>query len=287
MGKSFAEMKASLNANAEPDYSYPSQHKLKRYVQESRLLDDSLMTVVFNDNIELAQFVVNTILEREDLIVKQVKTQDTLKNLRGHSVRLDVHAVDDKGKHYNIEVQRASEGASFRRVRYNSSLLDCNNLPAGEDYDLLPDNYIIFITEKDILKGNKSVYHVDKFIRETGIVYDDGVHIIFANASSTEDNAIGKLMHDFRVINVDDMYYSIVARSVRKHKEDEEGDFGMCDLAKKVFKEEIAEAELKGKVEAKTEIIRMMYKNGLSLEVIASSTETSLTEVQRIIAVSK
>lgn len=123
--------------------------------------------------------VIRTILQRDDLIVKRVVTQDTLKNLKGHSVRLDIHAVDADNNHYNIEIQRAKEGANFRRARYNSSLLDSDNLPEGADYTMLPDNYIIFITETDVLKGGKAVYNIDKRIRETNQEFDDGVHILY------------------------------------------------------------------------------------------------------------
>ncbi len=36
---------------------------------------------------------------------------------------------------------------------------------------------IIYISECDFLKGNKTIYHVDKVLRETGTVIDDGLHV--------------------------------------------------------------------------------------------------------------
>ncbi len=60
-------------------------------VQELTLLDDVLMTAVFKDDTELTAFVLKIILNR-DLKVISVKVQDTLKNLKGRSVRLDIYA---------------------------------------------------------------------------------------------------------------------------------------------------------------------------------------------------
>lgn len=41
-------------------------------------------------------------------------------------MRLDILAVDEADRVYNIEVQRNDKGAGVKRARYNSSLLDAN-----------------------------------------------------------------------------------------------------------------------------------------------------------------
>lgn len=70
-----------------------------------RLLDDDFMTKVFEDK-ECAEILLQIILERKDLKVLRVQVQYTVKNLKGRSVRLDILAVDETGKIYDIEVQR-------------------------------------------------------------------------------------------------------------------------------------------------------------------------------------
>ena len=72
---------------------------------------------------------------------------------------------------YNIEVQRSDRGASEKRARYNSSLLDANLTDAGDDYDALNETYVIFITENDVLKAGLPIYHVDRTVREIGNVF--------------------------------------------------------------------------------------------------------------------
>ena len=57
--------------------------------------------------------------------------QYSIKNLQGRSVRLDILAADEQDRAYNIEVQRSDRGASEKRARYNSSLLDANLTSSG------------------------------------------------------------------------------------------------------------------------------------------------------------
>jgi len=112
-------------------------------IQAMRLMDDDFMTVVFDGDNEMTEFLLRILLNRDDLRVKKVTTQKEKRNLFGRSVRLDILAEDDKGKLYNVEVQRADEGASPKRVRYNQAMLDSHCLKKKEDFTQLPDLYII------------------------------------------------------------------------------------------------------------------------------------------------
>ena len=80
------------------------EENLKR-IKRFRLMDDSFMSVVFDNRPELTEFVLKIILDRDDIRVISVKTQYALNNLRGRSSRLDIFAEDNDGKKYNIEVQ--------------------------------------------------------------------------------------------------------------------------------------------------------------------------------------
>lgn len=66
-------------------------------IQQFRLIDDTFMSVVFQD-VDCTQFLVRTILQDDDLTVTRVETQNSLKNLRGRSVRLDITAHDAAGR---------------------------------------------------------------------------------------------------------------------------------------------------------------------------------------------
>lgn len=142
---------------------------------------------------------MQVILNRNDLKVISVTSQYAIKNLQGRSVRLDILAVDQQNRVYNIEIQRNNKGAGVKRARYNSSLIDANVTEPGDQYQELNETYVIFITENDVLGENLPIYHVDRIIRETGKMFNDESHIIYVNSQIKDETALGKLMHDFPV----------------------------------------------------------------------------------------
>jgi predicted transposase/invertase (TIGR01784 family) len=98
------------------------------------------------------------VLEKPDLKVLDVRTQVFVENLLNRSVRLDILATDSTGAKLNVEVQRSDKGAGRKRARYNSSMMDANLLKKGEDFDKLPETWVIFITDNDVMgKGCRSI----------------------------------------------------------------------------------------------------------------------------------
>ena len=113
-------------------------------IAQFRLFDDDFMSKVFEDDIEATEFLLRIILQRDDLEVTESKGQVSIKNLLGRSVRLDIKARDKTGKFYNIEVQRADEGADEKRARYYSAILDANTLLPRQKFKDLPRNLCYF-----------------------------------------------------------------------------------------------------------------------------------------------
>jgi hypothetical protein len=248
---------------------------LKEQVKKMRLLDDDFMTKVFEENLECTEFMLRIVLEIPDLIVKSAITQYGIKNLQGRSVRLDVHAVDGKGKIYDIEVERSDKGAKPRRIRYNRSLLDANSVLPGDDISLLPETYIIMFTEDDFWGKGEPIYPINSYVGDTGIKYDDGSHIIYVNGAYKDTpsqlSALGKLIHDFNCKDANDMYYPILADRVRYYKEDEKGIGEMCKIIEDIVKEDRKEVA-----------ITLIKIDKLSLEEIAEASKLSLDEVKKL-----
>lgn len=240
-------------------------------IKEFRLIDDSFMSRVFDENIECTELILRIILNEPDIKVNEVHTQKEIKNLLGHSVRLDIMAVDKTGKMLDIEVQRADKGAGVKRARYNSSMIDANTLVKGEDYDKLPETYVIFITEKDVMGANLPIYHADRVVAETGVLLGDGTHIIYVNGAYRDNSPIGKLMHDFSCKNPSEMYYKELAEQVKYYKEDARGVEAMCQIV-----EELIDTEKK---EIALAFLRL---NKLSIEEIAKCSKLSLEQVEEI-----
>ena len=192
-------------------------------IKNFRLIDDVFMTKCFDGNLECTELVLRIVMERPDLKVLSVNVQSLYKNLQGRSLTLDIDATDSTGKRFDIEVQRADKGVSPRRARYHASVIDTNTLQANENFDALPELYIIFITEHDVIGDGLPLYHIDRYVGETKKIFDDGEHFLFVNGECREDSPLGLLMQDFFCTNPDDMHYAPLRERARFFKETEKG----------------------------------------------------------------
>ena len=202
-------------------------------------MDDDFMTVFFNNDVPRTEYILRIIMENPTLNVESVKTQYSIKNLQGRSVRLDVKAKDSTGTVYDIEIQQANKGAGAKRARYNSALIDADETIAGMDTEKLPESFVIFITENDVLGGDLPLYHIDRTVKELCYKnFGDGAHIIYVNGQYRGENPIGNLMHDFSCKKADDMKSKVLAEKVRYLKEDQKGVQNMCKIMEEFATEE-------------------------------------------------
>lgn len=240
-----------------------------------RLLDDDFLTKCFEGDTECIQLVLRIVLEMPDLIVVDVRTQVFVENLLNRSVRLDVLATDSTGRKFNIEIQRADWGAGRKRARYNSSMMDANLLHKGEKFDDLPETYVVFITEHDVLAKGLPVYQIERCILATGERFEDGAHIMYVNGAYRDETPIGKLMHDFSCTDPADMHYGILADRVRFFKESKEGVAIMCKAMEDMRNQTLRE----GMMEVAH---RMLAAGKYALEEIAEISGLSLDEVKKL-----
>lgn len=258
------------------------QQDLQR-LQLLRYMDDDFMTVCLADNFEGVELILQIVLGRKGIKIESVRTQELMKNLQGRSVVLDVHAADSTGEEFDVEIQRSDAGAGAKRARHNSSLLDAHILKPGDDTEELPDSYVIFITENDIMKGNQAIYPVERYVTigENKVLFGDGSYILYVNGKYRGNDEIGKLMHDFSCANPDDMNYEALAKKARYFKRDEEGVAAMCkmmeDMRREAAKEAAKEAEQN---KAERTAIRMIKAGKMPLEDIADYTELPLELVK-------
>lgn len=251
-------------------------------IQSLRLLDDDFMNKVFEDK-ACAEFLLQIILERTDLTVQKVHSQHNLKNLQGRSVRLDILATDEAGRVYNIEVQRSDKGAGAKRARYNSSLIDANITEPGDNYENLNETYVIFITEHDVLKAGRPIYHIDRMIQETSALFGDGSHILYVNAQIKDNSALGQLMHDFACTKAEEMHYPILAKRVRYFKEEQEGVATMSRIFEEIKREAAQEAARKTAREKSIQVARRMLMMGkYSYEEISAISDLTMDEVKAL-----
>lgn len=258
-------------------YSLKHTEDLQR-LENFRLLDDDFLTKVFED-IECVELLLCIILKKDDLKVTEVHSQHNMKNLQGRSARLDIFAIDSTGAAFNIEVQRSDRGAIPRRARYHSSLIDANVTEPGEKYEKLPESFIIFITEHDIMKAGLPLYHVNRFVEETGNTFGDDAHIMYVNSEIQDETALGKLMYDFSCTDPSDMNYQLLADRVYFFKKEKEGILAMCQMLEEMRNETALEATLKA---SKKFALRLIIRGKDTPEEIAEMTDLSLEEINQL-----
>jgi hypothetical protein len=154
------------------------------------------------------------------------------------------------------------------------------------------------------------VYHIRRTIDETHGSFPDGSHIIYVNGSYQGNDPLGKLLHDFRCKHSSEMFYEELSDGMKHFKETEGGREIMCEAVEEYANEkariaaeaaakeatEKAEKKLKKAAEKAAEkaakkaekkkaeslAIKMLKAGKYALDEIASLTDLSLSQVQKL-----
>ena len=252
-----------------------NENDLQR-IKELRLMDDDFFSEVLDGKTEAVEYILNTVLERDDIKVKSTKAQVEYKSATKRSIKLDIQAEDVNGRLMDIEIQRSDRGSGVRRARFHSSMIDRSLLSKGDDFEDLVDTYVIFITEKDKFGMGVPLYHIERRIKEMDhALFGDGAHILYVNGEYRNlEHPVGSLMHDFNSKDAKDMVNPLLAEEVRYLKETEGGRSQMSRILEEM-RNEVAEKE-------KVSTALKMLAKGYEAEEIAEITGLSLEEVRKL-----
>ena len=241
----------------------PLRDDVRKLLSKFILMDDDFMRVVLKD-IRCMEYILQTILRKPRLHVKEQVLQEDLKNLQGRSVILDCLCTDENGTIYNIELQNKRYGASPLRARYHAGMIDMHILKAGENFNRLPESHVIFICGKDIFKKDKQIYHIHRVIEETGDSFPDKAQIIYINTEKSSDDELGRMIKDFYTEDPKEIRSTVLARRIAELKIPSKAEKGedaemttYYDRLKKQWKKE-------GKAEGKAEGIAEGIKQGIN-----------------------
>ena len=270
-----ADENTLLNSDLESRYE-----KYKGIIKNFTLMSDIFMRNVFKKR-ECLEYVLQIIMEKQDLHVIDQIIQKDYKNLQGRSAVMDCVAKDSTGKQFDVEIQQDNEGASPKRARYHSGLMDMNTLNPGQDFEELPESYVIFITRDDILGYGLPIYHIDRQIKELNEALQDEAHIIYVNSRKQDDTELGRLMHDLHCKKADEMHSPILAKRVYELKETQKGVELMCHEMEKIYSEGMESGEKRGELKAKKETALSMAEEGMNIQKIARLVKVSEKDVQK------
>ena len=239
---------ARLEANYKKTRRKMDAYEKKKIIASLTLMDDLFMQVVLEEQ-ACTEYILQTILDKTSLKLMEQRLQKRLPNLHGRALVLDCLCTDEKGLLYNIEVQNSSAGAIPKRARYHAALMDTHTLKKGEKFSKLPESYVIFITDKDVLGEGEQLYWIERVIRKSGSLFRDGSHILYFNTARQDDNALGKLAKDFKEANPKEIQSEVLSHrvaSLKKGKLDREGEKKMNVLLEKYRKKAVEEGMERG-----------------------------------------
>ena len=214
----------------------------KEQVRDFRPIDDTFFEVLADDK-GVCQELLQTILEDETLTVEDVIVQSSKRNIYGRSVRLDALCTLGNGKKCNVEVQRSNGDNHLKRVRFNSSSITVHESQKGQQFKEIADVIVVYISEFDIFKQKKVIYHVDSVIRETNERVDDGLERIFVNTAVKDGTTISEYMDCFLQKEVNNEKFPELTRRMKYLKNEEGGMKSMCEVMERYIKQAIKEVE--------------------------------------------
>ena len=263
-----------------PDSELESRYeRYKSVIKNLTLMSDIFMRNVFKER-ECLEYVLQVIMGKQDLRVIDQIIQKDYKNMQGRSAVMDCVARDSEGKKFDVEIQQDNEGASPKRARYHSGLMDMNTLNPGQDFEELPESYVIFITRDDVLGYGLPIYHISKKIEEVNESFQDEAHIIYVNSGKQDDTELGRLMHDLHCKNADEMHSPVLAKRVHELKETQKGVELMCHEMEKIYSEGMESGEKRGELKAKKETALSMAEEGMDVKMIARLVKVNEKDVQ-------
>lgn len=279
MGKKNKQKKSRKDSVKKQMQSIRLREELIAQAKQFNLLSNVFMSVALKD-IPACQHVLRIITGIKDLKVKEVRTQYYISKLTSHDAVLDILAEDGDGKLYNIEIQRADTLDHARRTRFYGAMVDSEFLQKGKNYDEMPEVQIIYISETDIWKQGKTIYHVQKSLGDENMPYDDGKHVTYVNAAVDDGSAIAKLMEYFKTADPKDMSQGDLSKRVQFLKCEEGGDDIMCEITDRILEEGKKVGKREGKREGKLEQARVtainLAKMGFPVEKIAEAVEVKV-----------
>lgn len=205
-----------------------------------------------------------------------------------HGIRLDVRIADDTNTHYNLEMQvknpvsRTGKFQLPKRTRYYQAMLDTDMLQKGQDYDLLPPTYIIFICVFDFFAKGNYVYTFKKHcLEDLNLELSDEATTMILNTKGTHGNISKDIKSFYDYVN-----NHIINSDFTRQIDDEISYLKLDSKVRREFM--LLEARLlderrEGRADEKVSIAKLMLAKGCySLQEIIELTGLSIDDIEKL-----
>ena len=185
-------------------------------------------------------------------------------------VRLDIYAEDENHTHYNVEMQVRKKKSLGKRSRYYHSQMVMEYLESGEDYETIPDTFVIFVCDFDPFGQGLYCYTFRNECQEDRKVkLKDGSCTIFLNTRGRNESEVPEgLVRFLKFVTADleesegDFQDELVRQfqeTIRRIKTDRQmGERYM--IFEEMLKEEKQEGRQEGRLEATREAVLELLK---------------------------
>lgn len=204
-------------------------------------------------------------------------------------IRLDIIVADDKNTHYNLEMQvnniKNPDTKHYvlpKRTRYYQALMDIDLLQKGQEYDLLPPTYIIFICVFDFFaKGNYVYTFKKRCLEDMELELPDEATTMILNTKGTHGNISKDIKSFYDYVN-----NHIINSDFTRQIDDEISYLKLDSKVRREFM--LLEARLlderrEGRVDEKVSIAKLMLAKGCySLQEIIELTGLSIDDIEKL-----
>ncbi len=260
---------------------------------ELRPIDDLMFRVMARDKAFCGE-LLGVLLQDKGLTVVECEPQSAVTNPHGRSVVLDALCELSGGRFVDVEVQRADRDDLQRRARYHASLVTADRTRLGTPFKDVPDVCVAFVCEFDPLGEGRSLYHVDRVVRESGRTLENGLSEVYVNALARDGTDVSALMRVFTEAEAyDEERFPETSRVKRRLRETEEGRKDMGSVIEEIRAECIAEGKAEGKAEGIVEgevrgtlktLVRLVRDGLVSVQDAAASAGVDADEIRRTLA---
>ena len=245
--------------------------------------------------------LISEIMQVEVRDITYLETEKTIEAyIEGRGIRLDVLVADEKGTHYNIEMQvRNTIGTSTgkallpKRTRYYQGSIDTDMLQKGQNFDELPPLVLIFICAFDLFDQNRYLYEFkSRCAEDYELVLDNEVTVMFLNALGHRWNVSQLVKNFLQYVNdhvpKDDFTNEVEDEVVRlNHDKEVRREFMVLSTRLKDermlgIEEGRVEGRVEGKAEKAQEVAMNMLKDGVALGLIKRYSNLSEAEIRSI-----
>ncbi len=175
---------------------------MQKKLEDLTIKDAFMFAAVMADEEQCRKFL-EVALEMDILEVQVVTERSFSYHPEYHGVRLDVLA-EEKGtkRRFNVEMQVKKEVALDKRSRYYHAQMTMDTLLAGQNYEQLPDTYVIFICDFDPYKKGLYKYIARMRIDNIGDALSDGqITVVLSSKGKNADQVPRELVNFLQYVN--------------------------------------------------------------------------------------